>query len=77
MNGALASPFLAYKRAAFLTPRREPVAFTSELMRKDLSLAEELAARPRRAAAGGRGRREACSTRRSATASPRRTWPVS
>ena len=42
-NGALASPFLAYKRAAFLDPENEPVAFTSELMRKDLTLAAELA----------------------------------
>jgi len=43
VNGALASPFLAYKRGAFLAPESEPVAFTSELMRKDLSLAQELA----------------------------------
>lgn len=43
VNGALASPFLTYKRGAFLAPESEPVAFTSELMRKDLSLAKELA----------------------------------
>jgi 3-hydroxyisobutyrate dehydrogenase-like beta-hydroxyacid dehydrogenase len=43
VNGALASPFLTYKRGAFLAPESEPVAFTSELMRKDLSLAQELA----------------------------------
>jgi 3-hydroxyisobutyrate dehydrogenase-like beta-hydroxyacid dehydrogenase len=43
VSGALASPFLAYKRGAFLAPESEPVAFTSELMRKDLLLAEELA----------------------------------
>jgi 3-hydroxyisobutyrate dehydrogenase-like beta-hydroxyacid dehydrogenase len=42
-NGALSSPFLAYKQRAFLAPESEPVAFTTELMRKDLSLAEVLA----------------------------------
>ena len=45
MSGALASPFLNYKRAAFLAPESEPVAFTSEFMRKDLLLAEELSGR--------------------------------
>jgi 3-hydroxyisobutyrate dehydrogenase-like beta-hydroxyacid dehydrogenase len=44
VNGALASPFLNYKRGAFLAPESEPVAFTLELMRKDLLLAEELSA---------------------------------
>ena len=43
-GGVLASPFLLYKRSAFLAPDKTPVAFTSELMRKDISLAEELAA---------------------------------
>jgi 3-hydroxyisobutyrate dehydrogenase/2-hydroxy-3-oxopropionate reductase len=43
-GGVLASPFLLYKRSAFLAPDKTPVAFTSELMRKDVSLAEELAA---------------------------------
>ncbi len=43
-GGVLASPFLLYKRGAFLRPDTEPVAFTTELMRKDLSLAEDLAA---------------------------------
>jgi 3-hydroxyisobutyrate dehydrogenase-like beta-hydroxyacid dehydrogenase len=42
-GGVLASPFLLYKRGAFLDRDTEPVAFTPELMRKDLSLAEELA----------------------------------
>jgi 3-hydroxyisobutyrate dehydrogenase-like beta-hydroxyacid dehydrogenase len=42
-GGVLASPFLLYKRAAFLRPDTEPVAFTTGLMRKDASLAEELA----------------------------------
>jgi 3-hydroxyisobutyrate dehydrogenase/2-hydroxy-3-oxopropionate reductase len=42
-GGVLASPFLLYKRSAFLDPDETPVAFTSELMRKDVSLAEELA----------------------------------
>jgi 3-hydroxyisobutyrate dehydrogenase-like beta-hydroxyacid dehydrogenase len=43
-GGVLASPFLLYKRAAFLHPDTEPVAFTIDLMRKDASLAEDLAA---------------------------------
>jgi 3-hydroxyisobutyrate dehydrogenase-like beta-hydroxyacid dehydrogenase len=43
-GGVLASPFLLYKRRAFLSPETEPVAFTTELMRKDTSLAEDLAA---------------------------------
>jgi 3-hydroxyisobutyrate dehydrogenase-like beta-hydroxyacid dehydrogenase len=43
--GALASPFVRYKRAAFLHPQTVPVAFTTALMRKDLALAQELAAR--------------------------------
>jgi 3-hydroxyisobutyrate dehydrogenase-like beta-hydroxyacid dehydrogenase len=42
-GGVLASPFLLYKRGAFLDPDAEPVAFTTDLMRKDLSLAEALA----------------------------------
>jgi 3-hydroxyisobutyrate dehydrogenase-like beta-hydroxyacid dehydrogenase len=43
--GALASPFLLYKRGAFLRPDTEPVAFTTALMRKDTALAQELASR--------------------------------
>ena len=43
-GGVLASPFLLYKRGAFLSPDTEPVAFTAGLMRKDLGLAEELGA---------------------------------
>lgn len=46
-SGALASPFVLYKRGAFLRPETEPVAFTTALMRKDAALAEELAARHR------------------------------
>jgi len=42
-SGVLTSPFLLYKRAAFLRPDTEPVAFTIDLMRKDASLAEDLA----------------------------------
>jgi 3-hydroxyisobutyrate dehydrogenase-like beta-hydroxyacid dehydrogenase len=42
-GGVLASPFLLYKRAAFLHPDTEPVAFTAGLMRKDVALAEDLA----------------------------------
>jgi 3-hydroxyisobutyrate dehydrogenase/2-hydroxy-3-oxopropionate reductase len=43
-GGVLASPFLLYKRNAFLQPGTEPVAFTTDLMRKDVALAEDLAA---------------------------------
>jgi 3-hydroxyisobutyrate dehydrogenase-like beta-hydroxyacid dehydrogenase len=42
-SGALASPFLDYKRAAFLDPDHQTVAFTTALMQKDLTLALELA----------------------------------
>jgi 3-hydroxyisobutyrate dehydrogenase len=42
-GGVLASPFVLYKRGAFLDPGAEPVAFTTDLMRKDLSLAGALA----------------------------------
>jgi 3-hydroxyisobutyrate dehydrogenase-like beta-hydroxyacid dehydrogenase len=42
--GALASPFVLYKRGSFLHPESEPVAFTTALMRKDAALAEDLAA---------------------------------
>ena len=57
-GGALASPFVLYKRGAFLHPETEPVAFTTALMRKDSALAQDLAARlgvriPAAAAAGG------------------------
>jgi 3-hydroxyisobutyrate dehydrogenase-like beta-hydroxyacid dehydrogenase len=57
-GGALASPFLLYKRGAFLHPDTQPVAFTTALMRKDVALAQELAARlgvriPAAAAAAG------------------------
>jgi 3-hydroxyisobutyrate dehydrogenase-like beta-hydroxyacid dehydrogenase len=42
-GGALASPFVLYKRGAFLHPETEPVAFTASLMCKDISLAQSLA----------------------------------
>lgn len=44
-SSAVASPFVAYKRAAFLTPDSVPPAFTTDLMRKDLMLALQLADR--------------------------------
>ena len=44
-GGALASPFLQYKRGAFLGPETEPVAFTTTLMQKDIVLAQDLAGR--------------------------------
>jgi 3-hydroxyisobutyrate dehydrogenase-like beta-hydroxyacid dehydrogenase len=43
-NGAVASPYVLYKRRSFLEPGDEPVAFTTALMQKDLDLALELAA---------------------------------
>ena len=57
-GGALASPFVLYKRGAFLHPESEPIAFTTTLMRKDMALALDLAARlgvrtPAAAAAAG------------------------
>jgi 3-hydroxyisobutyrate dehydrogenase-like beta-hydroxyacid dehydrogenase len=44
-GGALASPFVQYKRGAFLHPETEPVTFTTALMRKDLALVDDLAKR--------------------------------
>jgi len=37
--GALASPFVGYKREAFLDPEHAPVAFSIDLMAKDVDLA--------------------------------------
>jgi 3-hydroxyisobutyrate dehydrogenase/2-hydroxy-3-oxopropionate reductase len=42
-DSALASPFVQYKRDAFLAPDEAAVAFTPRLMLKDLALAQELA----------------------------------
>ena len=39
--GALASPFVDYKKTAFLDPDGTPAAFALDLMRKDLKLAIE------------------------------------
>lgn len=41
--GAVAAPFVLYKRDAFLQPDETPVAFTVELMRKDVRLVLDLA----------------------------------
>jgi 3-hydroxyisobutyrate dehydrogenase-like beta-hydroxyacid dehydrogenase len=41
---AVASPFISYKREAFLHPDTAPVAFAAALMRKDLELALSVAA---------------------------------
>jgi 3-hydroxyisobutyrate dehydrogenase-like beta-hydroxyacid dehydrogenase len=43
-SGALASPFVLYKRGVFLNPDTAPIGFTTALMRKDVSLALDLAA---------------------------------
>lgn len=42
-NSAVSSPFVAYKRAAFMNPDTEPVGFSLQLMQKDLDLALGLA----------------------------------
>ncbi len=42
-GGAVAAPYVLYKRDAFLRPDETPVAFTVALMRKDLDLARRLA----------------------------------
>jgi 3-hydroxyisobutyrate dehydrogenase-like beta-hydroxyacid dehydrogenase len=42
---AVAAPFVHYKQAAFLHPEDTPVAFSLELVAKDLDLALDLAAR--------------------------------
>jgi 3-hydroxyisobutyrate dehydrogenase-like beta-hydroxyacid dehydrogenase len=52
--GALASPFVRYKREAFLAPEDAPIAFSIELMRKDVGLALELAAGAGLSAPAGR-----------------------
>lgn len=41
--GALASPFVGYKREAFMDPEAAPVAFSVDGLRKDVALARELA----------------------------------
>ena len=41
-SSAVASPFVAYKRDAFLDPEGTPTAFALDLMRKDLALALSL-----------------------------------
>lgn len=43
-GGALAAPYVGYKRAAFTDPEHAPVAFSVELMRKDVGLGLALAA---------------------------------
>jgi 3-hydroxyisobutyrate dehydrogenase-like beta-hydroxyacid dehydrogenase len=42
-RSAVGSPFIAYKRDAFLNPGTAPVSFTTALMSKDLQLAMEVA----------------------------------
>lgn len=42
-GGVVAAPYVLYKRDAFVHPEETPVAFTVDLMRKDLSLVLELA----------------------------------
>lgn len=44
-SGAAGAPFVAYKRDAFLDPDSAPVAFSLDLVAKDLDLITELAAR--------------------------------
>jgi 3-hydroxyisobutyrate dehydrogenase-like beta-hydroxyacid dehydrogenase len=42
-GGALAAPYVGYKRAAFEDPQHAPVAFSVDLMHKDVGLGLELA----------------------------------
>ena len=42
-GGVVAAPYVLYKRDAFVSPEQTPVAFTVELMRKDLRLVFALA----------------------------------
>ena len=42
-SSAVASPFISYKKDAFLRPGEGPVSFTTALMKKDLELAMEIA----------------------------------
>ena len=42
-GGVAAAPYVIYKREAFVRPEETPVAFTIDLMRKDLRLAFALA----------------------------------
>jgi 3-hydroxyisobutyrate dehydrogenase-like beta-hydroxyacid dehydrogenase len=51
-SSAVASPFVEYKRDAFVNPSDAPVAFTLELMQKDLELHLALARRLRVPAPG-------------------------
>lgn len=46
-RSAVASPFIAYKREAFLNPGTTPASFTTALMSKDLQLAMEVAGETR------------------------------
>lgn len=43
-SSVVGAPFVQYKRSAFADPENEPVAFTLDLMRKDLALVRDLAA---------------------------------
>lgn len=42
-NGAVAAPFVLYKQEAFLHPEESPVAFSLDLVAKDLDLILDLA----------------------------------
>ena len=70
-GGALASPFVLYKRGAFLHPDTEPVAFTTALMGKDVALAAGSRGPPRRPYSGRRG---GCGSARGGTRAT--VWPT-
>ena len=53
-GGVVAAPFVLYKRDAFVRPDETPVAFTIDLMRKDLRLAFARRRAARRSAAAVR-----------------------
>jgi 3-hydroxyisobutyrate dehydrogenase-like beta-hydroxyacid dehydrogenase len=60
-NSAVGSPFVAYKRAAFLDPDGEAVGFSLDLMQKDLDLALAQARAGRIPALAGAAAREGIS----------------
>ena len=73
-GGAVASPFVLYKRESFLHPETAPVGFTTALMRKDLALALALGADLDVPLPGGGGGRAHPSTLQNA---PNRRLPTS
>ena len=76
-GGVLASPFLLYKRGAFLATRKRAGCVHTGAHAEGRCAGTGARRRARGAPPGGRCRREASSTKRSNTVSPTRTWPAS